>query len=93
MDTTYNLAKFDDGLTYFIKTSGEEAKESVAGLLNVRELKEHAQYHITLLNTVDGSKKDHVIHGVFLTPKNLLNIGISLLTNNPSLMSNLEKIT
>lgn len=93
MESTYNLAKFEDGLTYFIKTSEESGESSIRALLNVKELKEHAQYHLTLIETKDSSKKEHVIHGVFLTPKNLLNISLALLENNPSLMSDLEKIT
>ena len=93
MESVYNLAKFEDGLTYFIKTSEENDGSGIAALLNVRELKEHAQYHLTVLNTKDYSKKEHVIHGVYLTPKNLLNISLALLEKNPSLMADLEKIT
>lgn len=92
MESTYNLAKFEDGLTYFIKDTNENSESSIKALLNVRELKEHAQYHLTLLNTKDSSKKEHIIHGVYLTPKNLLNISLALLENNPALMSDLEKI-
>lgn len=92
METTYNLAKFDQGLTYFVR-SVEDNKEAVVGLLNVRELKEHAQYQLTFLNVADCSKREHVLHGVYLTPKNLLDVSIALFQNNYSLISDLQKTT
>jgi hypothetical protein len=95
--STYNLAKFEEGLVYFIKQkvsgdSPENSIEKISAIINVKELKEHAQYQITVIETETGYKQDYPIHGVYLSPNNLLSIAVSHIQRDPSLMSGLERI-
>ena len=96
--STYNLAKFDDGIVYFIKEKivGENPDsfiDQISAIINVKELKEHAQYQITVIETDTGFKQEYNIHGVYLTPNNLLSIAVSHLKRDPNIMSNLERLT
>jgi hypothetical protein len=103
---TYNLAKFEDGIVYFIKEktfasdnvgSGKSdphnTAEKISAIVNIKELKEHAQYQITVIECETGYKQDYTIHGVYLIPNNILSIAVSHLKRDPSLMSGLERIT
>lgn len=95
--STYNLAKFEDGIVYFIKetingTDANNSIEKISAIINIKELKEHAQYQITVLETDTGYKQEYNIHGVYLSPNNILNIAVSHIKRDPSVMSGLERI-
>ena len=96
--STYNLAKFDDGIVYFIKEklnseNSNDSADKISAIINVKELKEHAQYQITVIETDTSFRQEYNIHGVYLTPNNLLSIAVSHLKRDPSVMSNLERLT
>lgn len=96
--STYNLAKFDDGIVYFIKEkiTAEDPNnsiEKISAIINIKELKEHAQYQITVLETETSYKQEYNIHGVYLSPNNILSIAVSHIKRDPSVMSGLERIT
>ena len=96
--STYNLAKFEDGAVYFVKENAVGADpnnsiEKISAVINVKELKEHAQYQIVVLETDTGYRQEYNIHGVYLSPINILNIAVSHIKRDPSIMSGLERIT
>jgi hypothetical protein len=100
--STYHLAKFDQGLVYFIKdrlgdknagSGSNSVAERIVAIINVKEVKEHAQYQITVIETETAYKREYPIHGVYLTPNNILNIALSHIKRDDSLLSNLEKLT
>jgi len=94
---TFNLAKFDSGIVYFVKEqieiSAENSIEKISAIVNVEELKEHAQYNIVVIETETSHKAEFPIHGVYLTPNNILTIAVSHLKRDPSLISDLERIS
>lgn len=95
--SSYNLAKFDEGIVYFIKEkigdpNSENNSDKISAIINVKELKEHAQYQITVIETETGFRQEYPIHGVYLSPNNLLSIAVSHIKRDPSLMSGLERI-
>lgn len=97
-ESTYNLAKFEDGIVYFIKEkiSGSDPSnvvEKISAIINIKELKEHAQYQITVIETETSYKQEYNIHGVYLSPNNILSIAVSHIKRDPSVMSGLERIT
>lgn len=93
---SFNLAKFDNGAVYFVKEkieiSPENSIEKISAIVNVEELKEHAQYNIVVIETETSHKDEFPIHGVYLTPNNILTIAVSHLKRDPSLITDLERI-
>lgn len=95
--STYHLAKFDEGVVYFVKSKlgdpqSKNTVEKIVAIINVKELKEHAQYEIVVIETDTSYKKEYTIHGVYLSPNNILNIAVSHIQRDPSVMSHLERI-
>ena len=46
-----------------------------------------------VLETDTGYRQEYNIHGVYLSPINILNIAVSHIKRDPSIMSGLERIT
>lgn len=95
--SSYNLAKFEEGIVYFIKEhlgqpNSENSVSKISAIVNLKELKEHAQYIITVIETETGHKQEYPIHGSYLTPNNIMNIAVSHIKRDPSIMSGLERI-
>lgn len=86
----YSLYAWESGANYFLSVSDVEDndKKFVSVILNVQELKPHAQYKVSVIRPDDHKMDTVIIHGGFLTMDNLTNIAYNFANNIDDLLYN-----
>lgn len=89
---TYQLEKFDKGPVYYMKCVDETTNTtSVEAIINIQEIKDHAEYHINIVTCKQYDIHNISLHGSYLNLQSVLQIAANLLSNNPNIYDNIIK--
>jgi len=77
--TNFQLEKFDQGPTYFVKSDDPDNKiTKIVAVANIQEVKDHAQYFVNVVLCDNYATHQVPIHGSFLNLHSILQICLNL---------------